>query len=195
MLVNLTCGRNPWKKASPEDSTFRAFLKDPTFLSTILPITPELNHILRRIFECDPRRRIGLNELEALILACPSLTTINEDVLPSPPHTPAEYVDVVDAMDCAAATLPSPPPHFHGSRLACPPPSSDWSFYAPAVKQNSNYSTTSSDSGYESDASFPEIGHCQPFNFYGNVLPFQDAGKAPFYNTQQPFVTTQIAAF
>ncbi|RJE17195.1 serine threonine protein kinase, partial [Aspergillus sclerotialis] len=63
ILVNLTCGRNPWKKASPDDSTFRAFLKDPKFLSSILPISPELNMILRRIFECDPHKRITLQEL------------------------------------------------------------------------------------------------------------------------------------
>src|ERR1700744_5091856 len=75
ILVNLTCGRNPWKKASPEDSTFRAFLKDPKFLSSILQISPELNLILRRIFECDPHKRITLPELRDMILNCPRLTT------------------------------------------------------------------------------------------------------------------------
>jgi serine/threonine protein kinase len=45
ILVNLTCGRNPWKRASPEDSTFRAYLKDSKFLRTILPLSPELDSI------------------------------------------------------------------------------------------------------------------------------------------------------
>lgn len=84
ILVNLTCGRNPWKRASIEDSTFRAYLKNPKFLSTILPLTPELDSILRRIFECDPRRRIQIPELRNLILRCPKFTTNSAPSLPSP---------------------------------------------------------------------------------------------------------------
>lgn len=75
ILVNLTCGRNPWKRASIEDSTFRAYLKNPKFLSSILPLSPELDAILRRIFECDPRRRIGILELRDLVVRCPRFTT------------------------------------------------------------------------------------------------------------------------
>jgi serine/threonine protein kinase len=74
ILVNLTCGRNPWKRASTEDSTFRAYLKDPEFLRTILPLSPELNVILRRIFECDPLKRITIPELRGLILECQRFT-------------------------------------------------------------------------------------------------------------------------
>ncbi|KAH8695320.1 kinase-like domain-containing protein [Talaromyces proteolyticus] len=74
ILVNLTCGRNPWKRASTEDTTFRAYLKDPEFLRTILPVSPELNLILRRIFECDPMKRITIPELRQLILECPRFT-------------------------------------------------------------------------------------------------------------------------
>lgn len=84
ILVNLTCGRNPWKRASVEDSTFRAYLKNPQFLSTILPLTPELDSILRRIFECDPRRRIQIPELRDLILRCPKFTTNSTASLLSP---------------------------------------------------------------------------------------------------------------
>lgn len=73
--MNLTCGRNPWKRASVEDSTFKAYLKNPKFLSSILPLSPELDSILRRIFECDPRRRIGIPELRNLILKCSRFTT------------------------------------------------------------------------------------------------------------------------
>ncbi|KAJ6143464.1 hypothetical protein N7471_002917 [Penicillium samsonianum] len=43
ILVNLTCGRNPWKRASVEDSTFQAYLKDPFFLKTILPLSSEMS--------------------------------------------------------------------------------------------------------------------------------------------------------
>ncbi|EAU35030.1 negative regulator of sexual conjugation and meiosis [Aspergillus terreus NIH2624] len=74
ILVNLTCGRNPWKRASLEDSTFQAYLKDPFFLKTILPLSDEMICILSRIFECDPRKRISIPELRNLILECPRFT-------------------------------------------------------------------------------------------------------------------------
>lgn len=83
ILVNLTCGRNPWKRASVEDSTFRAYFRDPNFLRKILPLSPELDSILRRIFECNPARRITIPELRELIIACPRFTTTTWT--PSPP--------------------------------------------------------------------------------------------------------------
>jgi serine/threonine protein kinase len=75
ILVNLTCGRNPWKRASPSDSTFRAYLKDPRMLRTILPLTSELDFILRLIFECNPQKRIAIPELRSRIMACHRFTT------------------------------------------------------------------------------------------------------------------------
>lgn len=74
MLVNLTCGRNPWKRASMEDSTFRAYLKDPFFLKSILPLSTEMVCILSRVFERDPAKRITIPELRQLILECPRFT-------------------------------------------------------------------------------------------------------------------------
>jgi serine/threonine protein kinase len=74
ILVNLTCGRNPWKCASIEDSTFRAYLKDPYFLKTILPLSTEMNCILSRIFERDPAKRLTIPELRDLIVECPRFT-------------------------------------------------------------------------------------------------------------------------
>ena len=70
MLVNLTCGRNPWKRASFEDSTFRAFMKDPKFLRTILPVSTELDAILRRMFEFNPANRATIPEIREMILRC-----------------------------------------------------------------------------------------------------------------------------
>lgn len=86
ILVNLTCGRNPWKRASTDDTTFRAYLKDPEFLRTILPVSSELNVILRRIFECDPVKRITIPELRQLILDCPRFTV----TVPRKPGYPEE---------------------------------------------------------------------------------------------------------
>ena len=87
--MNLTCGRNPWKRASMDDSTFRAYRNNPRFLSSILPLSPELDFILSRIFEHDPRRRINISELRDLILRCNSFTTRSTSALPpTPPSEP-----------------------------------------------------------------------------------------------------------
>lgn len=74
ILVNLTCGRNPWKQASFQDSTYRAYSASKDFLKTILPVTDELNDILARIFNPIPEQRITLSELRTRIMACPRFT-------------------------------------------------------------------------------------------------------------------------
>lgn len=74
VLVNLTCGRNPWKQASHEDYTYRAFTQGQGFLKTILPVTDELNEILSRIFTANPDQRITLPELRKMIEDCSQFT-------------------------------------------------------------------------------------------------------------------------
>lgn len=102
ILVNLTCGRNPWKQASVEDSTYRAYARNPDFLKTILPLTDELNTILGRIFEQNPDHRISLAELRNRILACrrftvPAVPTV-VDTPPVSPEPTLEYVCDEDAV-------------------------------------------------------------------------------------------------
>jgi serine/threonine protein kinase len=99
ILVNLTCGRNPWKRASVEDSTFQAYLKDPFFLKSILPLSSEMVCILSRVFERDPSKRISIPELRQAILECPRFTE-NPIVQPPTPWVP-EQVDYI----------PQPPMH------------------------------------------------------------------------------------
>jgi serine/threonine protein kinase len=73
ILLNLTCGQNPWKKASPfEDSSYRTFLADDLFLEKIMPISRQLNNILLQVFNPDPRQRINLDTFRALISSCRS---------------------------------------------------------------------------------------------------------------------------
>ena len=91
ILVNLTCGRNPWKRASMDDSTFRAYRSNPRFLSSILPLSPELDFILSRIFEHDPRRRIRIPELRNLILRCNTFTTRSSGARPPTPPSEPQY--------------------------------------------------------------------------------------------------------
>lgn len=94
ILVNLTCGRNPWKEACASDSTYRAYLRDPSFLKTILPITDDLNNILRKIFDPNPNTRITLPQLIQEIGACRQFTLAAQ-----PASSPAP--------------VPTKPTHFH----------------------------------------------------------------------------------
>lgn len=115
ILVNLTCGRNPWKQASFDDSTYRAFTRSPGFLKTILPLSDDLNDILSRIFTRNPDQRITLTELRTRILACTSFTQQSAPMplstLPaSPIHTPT-YVDCEESIvddETDDEELPSP---------------------------------------------------------------------------------------
>jgi serine/threonine protein kinase len=101
ILVNLTCGRNPWKQASFEDSTYRAYTRSPGFLKTILPLSDQLNDILGRIFTRNPDQRITLHELRDQILACTRFTEPPAASLPSPPASPeaSVYVSEESAID------------------------------------------------------------------------------------------------
>ncbi|KFH44605.1 Negative regulator of sexual conjugation and meiosis-like protein [Hapsidospora chrysogenum ATCC 11550] len=117
ILVNLTCGRNPWKQASFQDSTYRAYARSQDFLKTILPVTDELNDILGRIFNPCPELRITLGELRERIMACPRLTAspmVTGMSPPTPPATPDHlfpYVSppeevIVDDFECDAPLSP-----------------------------------------------------------------------------------------
>jgi len=68
ILVNLVCGRNPWRQASSEDETFQAYTKNPGLLETILPISQGTAYILRCIFELDPRSRPDVHTLKEMVL-------------------------------------------------------------------------------------------------------------------------------
>ncbi|KFA52402.1 hypothetical protein S40293_06000 [Stachybotrys chartarum IBT 40293] len=108
ILVNLTCGRNPWKQASFQDSTYRAYARSSDFLKTILPISDELNDILGCIFNPNPEHRITLPDLREKVMACPRFTVpAMPTALPTPPASPVhiiEYVSnedaIIDDYDC-----------------------------------------------------------------------------------------------
>ncbi|KAK7178288.1 RAN1-like protein kinase [Paraphaeosphaeria sporulosa] len=111
ILVNLTCGRNRWKRASYEDRTFRAYMKDPNFLKSILPNSPELDSILRRIFEFNPVKRITIPELRELIMRCPRFSATKSGAptpMASPPFPPVDYVQEASYYQAIppAAALP-----------------------------------------------------------------------------------------
>jgi serine/threonine protein kinase len=115
ILVNLTCGRNPWKQASEEDSTYRAYTRSRDFLKTILPLTDELNDILGRIFTRNPDQRITLPELRARILACSRFT-----IVPGANNDTANTTNTTIATTVAAAVIPAPLPSPPQSRECTP---------------------------------------------------------------------------
>jgi serine/threonine protein kinase len=113
ILVNLTCGRNPWKQASFQDSTYRAYVRSQDFLKTILPLTDELNDILGRIFNPNPDHRVTLSELRNRIIACSQFTVPaapSMATMPTPASTQDQYVSnedaIVDDYDCDSPLSP-----------------------------------------------------------------------------------------
>lgn len=205
ILVNLTCGRNPWKRASIEDSTFRAYLKNPKFLSSILPLSPELDSILRRIFECDPRRRISIPELRDLIVRCPRFTTKPSAAPPTPPLEPT-YVE--EPIMVAPQDYSNPFRHYPNAPYT-PSPSPPLQTLAAQCSQLtiSSEGSTSSDEGSVFSVGFSgsydsteaqqgnQILHnTQAYvpappvhNYYGNFLPLD---PVPKHMAQQPFCQT-----
>ncbi|KAL9611994.1 MAG: hypothetical protein Q9167_003394 [Letrouitia subvulpina] len=189
ILVNLTCGRNPWKSASINDSTFRAYMRDPKFLSSILPLSPELDSILRRIFECDPRKRISILELRDLIIRCPKFTERTATGLLTPPpecnfeqETPVEVkpesedpLQHLSPAQCTSASLPSC--HSITAQHSDLMLSSNGSS---SSDEGSVFSDASSGSAaYEGTTKFagPAYVPSQPINYYGNFIALDPLPK------------------
>ncbi|WWC73161.1 uncharacterized protein I206_107127 [Kwoniella pini CBS 10737] len=80
ILVNLTCGRNPWRQACPNDETFRAYVHNPDFLRTILPISRATNRILKGLFALEPRDRTPLKVLREQVLRVETFSMTDEEL-------------------------------------------------------------------------------------------------------------------
>lgn len=87
VLLNLTCGRNPWKRASIHDASYRAFLKDGYFLERIMPISPKLAQFLKRVF-ASPSRRPSIEEARILFNRIGQFSAIRK---PFALHSPIHY--------------------------------------------------------------------------------------------------------
>ncbi|PSS05136.1 kinase-like domain-containing protein, partial [Coniella lustricola] len=105
ILVNLTCGRNPWKQASPEDSTYREYVRNPDFLKTILPVSDELNAILGAIFTRDPLVRINLPALRQAIINCSHFTRQTQAVSQTVPSFPPAGAPVHASVASPSASV------------------------------------------------------------------------------------------
>jgi hypothetical protein len=167
--VNLTCGRNPWKRASFDDSTFRAYMKDPKFLRSILPVSPELDSILKRIFEFNPAQRVTIAELRDLILRCPRFTetkSANPTPLPSPPFHPVDYTRDAVFNGCYQNAIPSvaplPGPLYSPTTLEMPYPGYSTSHGSSNSDNDSVFSSCSSRSSVSSISSSASYHHVAP---------------------------------
>ncbi|KAG0244966.1 hypothetical protein BGX31_008317 [Mortierella sp. GBA43] len=94
ILINLVFGRNPWKQACARDDTFCAYVQNNNFLQSILPMSNELNEIIKAVFCLDPKSRITLPEFAERVQACASFTTIQGPV----PTIPTGTVQVVTTV-------------------------------------------------------------------------------------------------
>ncbi|KAL9630308.1 MAG: hypothetical protein Q9164_006486, partial [Protoblastenia rupestris] len=183
ILVNLTCGRNPWKRACPEDSTYRAYSRNPKFLSSILPISSELDAILGRIFERDPAKRIEIPELRKLIHRCSAFTTRPFGGLSTPPSEPEQVPQV------AYYTAPSSPISYPVSASSSESSLSD---SASDRSSNSSCSSISSHSSYQyapkpqEAASIPQVA----LNVF--APQHQSIPQVPFFNNCYPFLGRPI---
>lgn len=74
ILINLVTIRNPWLKASLQDTTFKAFVQNPKVLMKILPISQELFNILIKYLNLNPWERGSLFEFREDVLKCHQLT-------------------------------------------------------------------------------------------------------------------------
>jgi serine/threonine protein kinase len=179
ILVNLTCGRNPWKKASTEDSTFRAYLRDPQFLRSILPLSSELNSILRRIFECDPRKRISIPELRKLIMECPRFTTTRSGSAPTSCESynyVKEPVTFVNGVRCPPSPANSSDVEYSESALLDPLSDDDSSLSSSSSSSSSEYEFDEQGNGQFQTRPPP---HFTP-NHWGTFIPLNDVAEKSF---------------
>ncbi|WVW79252.1 hypothetical protein I302_101219 [Kwoniella bestiolae CBS 10118] len=108
ILVNLTCGRNPWRQACPNDETFRAYVHNPDFLRTILPISRATNRILKGLFALEPRDRTPLKVLREQILRVETFSMTDEELKSA--HSAARAAAAA-VRQAAPAPAPAPPVH------------------------------------------------------------------------------------
>ncbi|KAL3469824.1 kinase-like domain-containing protein [Aspergillus californicus] len=183
ILVNLTCGRNPWKRASVDDSTFRAYLKDPFFLKSILPLSDEMVCILSRLFEVDPSKRITIPELRQLILDCPRFTLnpmtpwgSNTGPLVNYIHPPQVHAPVFDALNTQPSTCSSDSSQYSDS-------------FSSAVSDTSSYTEGYPDMDNVSSLGVESETHCKDDFPQADSIACSDLPefRAPLVVCQQPY--------
>lgn len=108
ILVNMISGRNPWRYATADDQCFQAFLSDNNFLGNVLPISAEVNMIIKRIFTIDPLRRISLEKLKEEIIQVRTFFKSQRQLKSS--HRPLQAEKLIEPTDSSWQTVSEPAP-------------------------------------------------------------------------------------
>jgi serine/threonine protein kinase len=167
-------------------------MKDPKFLRSILPISSELDSLLRRMFEFNPAKRATIPEIREMIVRCSAFTATKSAVstpLPSPPFSPVDYTR--DAAYNACYQVPAIP-----SVAPLPGPA-----YSPAPFQQSRssgssnsdndsvFSSCSSASSTSSTSSYYNVSPSPAHKFSARVpQPTYVSPPAPANTWFQPFI-------
>ncbi|KAF7319024.1 Serine/threonine protein kinase [Mycena chlorophos] len=157
VLLNLATGRNPWKAAIVSDSTFRAYLQDPSeFLLSVLPISTELNAVLVRMLEIDWRDRITIPELRVALARIKTFYSDGAIFDGSMARCPWEVgVDLEAAsadLEAAKADSPTVPEHR--------PIPSAWSTDSSLAFTGAGDATTTIGTGSDSSSSDTQYSSC-----------------------------------
>ncbi|GMK56229.1 hypothetical protein CspeluHIS016_0300690 [Cutaneotrichosporon spelunceum] len=138
ILINLACVRNPWKQATIDDETFRAYIEDPSILPRILPLSTATAEICAGLFAANPADRISLAQLTSMVKRAPSFSAPAMPAPPIPPQQPispphiAPYIAYMPSYTSEyVQTPPSDMPDVYGYFAPPPSPYAQFLHYAP----------------------------------------------------------------
>lgn len=169
-------------------------MKDPKFLRTILPLSPELDSILKRVFEFNPAKRITIPELRDLIMRCPRFTATKSAAstpLPSPPFSPVDYARKPAYHGCyQPAPVPNMAP-LPAPQFAAPLAEPQYTSTSSRSSQSDTESVFSSCSSASSCSSTSSFTHVNPPPSHKTVT----RGAQPTYVSPPPSTHTWFNPF
>ncbi|KAI0045140.1 kinase-like protein [Auriscalpium vulgare] len=183
IFVNLLSGHGPWIAATTEDKFFNAFLRDPMYLHTMMPISLEVNSMLSRMFELNPFRRGSLADLRAEVLGMSTFYCADADdwianasakrKIPArqPTVGPVEIITEQDLADGVSSGHKTAPPVIPVSDCDVTHPSS-----SPHLDRTSPFIIGSSGSTSASDSDGPVTPEAHPLadNAPAVIIPEAD---------------------
>ncbi|KAH9831144.1 kinase-like domain-containing protein [Rhodofomes roseus] len=91
IAVCMIAGRCPWRRASTSDENFCAYVEDHRYLRAVLPISEEMDEILRRIFTIREEDCIDILELRQLLMNVETFYVTEAELEHAPPPVKAIY--------------------------------------------------------------------------------------------------------
>lgn len=155
-------------------------MEDRSFLQSILPLSDELNEILGMIFELDPSRRIGLDELRQRIIDCQAFTST-----PAKPEPIIEVTDVDEDLFADDHAVYSP-----ASSASLSPASTIFdSGSLTSDSSGDSFSSSESDIQLDTEPVFDVVGDCFDDEFEPIMEASKDSDPAfSFLDVNLPYV-------